>query len=428
MSEILAMAMKDLRILARDRVGVFFVVVFPFLYALFIGSIFSTGSRGGGGFDVVVADEDNTDASRAFIAKLDENKSVKVVPATREDAAREVRLGHASAYLVVPAGFGAARANPFLGKSATVELGADPARVAEGAMLEGMIMQLGFGTLADQLSKPDARTQAIKSGADALHQAVPDAQAAQANTQRFLAALSELDQLSRSVTAGRAAGDPNPLFQPLVVQKESVAMETRKGPRNSFEYSFPQGISWAFLFCVTRFAASLVGERARGTLIRMQVAPLTRWHIIGGKALACILAMTSVGALLYAFAAKVLDVHVQSVPLFALAAACSVLCFTGIMVFISTLGKTEEAAAGIGSAIMLIMTMTGGGAVPLLAMPPWMQSIASISPVKWAILALEGSIWRGFTPAEMITPCVILLATGAVTFAIGTRLFRWHAA
>ena len=40
---------------------------------------------------------------------------------------------------------------------------------------------------------------------------------------------------------------------------------------------------------------------------------------------------------------------------------------------------------------------------------------------RWAILALEGAIWRDFGPAEMAGPCAILLAVGLVTFVIGAR-------
>jgi len=430
MNAILAMALKDIRLLTRDRVGLFFIIGFPFVYALFIGSIFSTGSSGGGGgFRVAVTDEDNTEASRDFIAKLGEKGSVKVAPSTREEAAAQVRLGQAQAYLVIPAGFGAAHANPFLSRSPAVELGTDPAHIAEGAMLEGMLMQLGFASMGDLMSKPEARAAMVKSGVDALNNTANNPQQASESTQKFLKALTDLDQLTKSAN-GDGATSASALFQPLTIEKKSVATGPRRGrgPSNSFEFSFPQGIAWALLFCVTRFGSSLVGERVRGTLVRMQVAPLTRWQIIGGKALACILVMALVGGALTVFASIVLHVHVRSIPLFAVAAASSIICFTGLMALISTLGKTEEAAAGIGTAVMLVITMTGGGAVPLLAMPPWMQQLASVSPVKWAILSLEGAIWRGFTPLEMLTPCLILLATGAICFTIGIRAFRWHAA
>jgi ABC-2 type transport system permease protein len=66
--------------------------------------------------------------------------------------------------------------------------------------------------------------------------------------------------------------------------------------------------------------------------------------------------------------------------------------------------------------------MFGGGMVPLLFMPAIMKTLSDYSPVKWSILALEGSIWRGFTPFEMLVPCAILIAIGAFCMAVGSAI------
>jgi ABC-2 type transport system permease protein len=50
--------------------------------------------------------------------------------------------------------------------------------------------------------------------------------------------------------------------------------------------------------------------------------------------------------------------------------------------------------------------------------------IGNASPVKWAILGIEGAIWRGFSLSEMLLPCAILLGFGAICFAIGVRALR----
>jgi ABC-2 type transport system permease protein len=71
---------------------------------------------------------------------------------------------------------------------------------------------------------------------------------------------------------------------------------------------------------------------------------------------------------------------------------------------------------------MTVMSMLGGGMFPLFLMPPWMQTVSNVSPVKWGILALEGGIWRGFTLSEMARPCAVLLAVGAAGFAAGTAI------
>jgi ABC-2 type transport system permease protein len=70
----------------------------------------------------------------------------------------------------------------------------------------------------------------------------------------------------------------------------------------------------------------------------------------------------------------------------------------------------------------MIMAMFGGGMVPLVFMPSFMKTLSNFSPAKWSVLALEGAIWRGFTWSEMLLPCAILIAVGAVCMAIGTWL------
>ena len=35
---------------------------------------------------------------------------------------------------------------------------------------------------------------------------------------------------------------------------------------------------------------------------------------------------------------------------------------------------------------------------------------------------LEGAIWRGFSPTEMVLPCVVLLGMGAVCFGLGVTI------
>jgi ABC-2 type transport system permease protein len=90
------------------------------------------------------------------------------------------------------------------------------------------------------------------------------------------------------------------------------------------------------------------------------------------------------------------------------------------MTLMSVLGKTEEAVSGAAWGSNMVMAMFGGAMIPLAFMPRFMAALGQASPVKWSILALEGAIWRGFTPGEMLIPCAVLLAVGAVCLAIGS--------
>ena len=59
MKSVIVLALKDLKLLSRDKFGLFWLLVFPLLMALFFGSIFSSGGGGGGAaMKVAVVDED----------------------------------------------------------------------------------------------------------------------------------------------------------------------------------------------------------------------------------------------------------------------------------------------------------------------------------------------------------------------------------
>jgi ABC-2 type transport system permease protein len=131
--------------------------------------------------------------------------------------------------------------------------------------------------------------------------------------------------------------------------------------------------------------------------------------------------MIAVQALLYTIGYAFFGVRPSSWPLLAVASLSATVAFCGLMMLVATLGRTEQAASGTAWAILMPLSMVGGGMIPQFIMPPWMSAVGSVSPVKWAIRAIEGALWRGFTPAEMLLPCGLLLLVGLACFAVGTR-------
>jgi ABC-2 type transport system permease protein len=359
------LAVKDLLLLSRDKFGLFWVAVFPLMFALFFGAI-TGGTPGASPLRVAVVDDDQTDASRAFVALLEKSPALTVVrstgdggpPLTREEARASVLKGKQAAYVVLKQGFAQREALP--GGMPALEVGMDPSRKAESAMLRGLLTQAIF---ADQplLWKP-----------------------------------------------------------PQLEIKEVTPKDT--GPRSTYEIMFPSAALWGLLTGALTFAMGLVTERQGGTLLRLRLAPVSRGQVLAGKGLSCFLTGIAVAAGLMAIARTVLGVRIGNPVGMAVAVVCTAWCFTGIMMFMSTLGKTQQAVAGAGWGMMMPLAMIGGAMVPLIAMPPWMLTLSDFSPVKWGILSLEGAIWRGFTLTDMLLPCVILLAVGAACFAVGVAV------
>jgi ABC-2 type transport system permease protein len=92
------------------------------------------------------------------------------------------------------------------------------------------------------------------------------------------------------------------------------------------------------------------------------------------------------------------------------------------MMTLSVLGKTEQSVAGVGWAFNMVMAMLGGCMIPVMFMPAIFQKISVISPVRWAILGIEGAIWRDFSWSELFLPMAIMVSVGVVGFTVGTTI------
>lgn len=419
MRTLLTMAAKDLRMLVRVRAGLFFTFVWPLVVAIMFGFVFA-GDQGDGpaALRIVAVDEDGTDGSRAYLARLEQSGDFQIDRATRAEAEDLVRRGRRSAFVVIKPGFGAGSTRMFYGEPRQVEIGSDPARTAEAGMIEGLLTKYAMDDVQKLFTEP---AQSKKMIGDALDSVPKDS----TNSKEFAPLtrfLGELDAFLATPTPNQAQGQA--AWPPLKVAKVPVARTRRAGPANAFQVTFPQGVVWGIIGCVMTFAVGIVTERVRGTFVRLQIAPLTRAQVLGGKALACFASITIVQIAIFVMGALVFGVYPASLPLLVLACLCASAGFVGLMMMVSSFGRTEQAVAGAGWAMLMPMAMLGGAMIPQFVMPSWMLTVGHISPVKWAILAIEGAVWRGFSLAEMAVPCAILLGFGACCFVIGIRGLR----
>jgi ABC-2 type transport system permease protein len=418
---VLALAGKDLRLLVRNRAALFFSLGWPVLIALFFGLIFGGGGERGR-MQVGVADEDGTPASAALLKRLAATEGVQLTPLPRAEAEARVRSGKLTAAVLVPKGYAEADARLFHGAPRRLELAVDPAHAAEAAMLEGILTAAAMESMQQLFSGGDGSRRMVDTALADL--AGAPAGPERARTTRFLGEVRTFFDARPAPAAGTAAvpaGGGG--WKPLEIEKRELR-GSRVGPASAFDITFPQGMIWGVIGCSLGFALSLVQERTRGTLTRLRASPLSAGHVMAGKALACFTAIAAVEALLLAIGRLGFGVRPSSWWLAAAAAVSVAICFVGLMMLVAVLGKTEQSAGGLGWAIMMPLSMLGGGMVPLFAMPAWMQAAGTVSPVKWSILALEGAIWRGFSPAQLAVPCAVLIAVGVVGFAAGAWRYR----
>jgi len=428
MNEIIALAAKDLRMLLRDKAGFFFAFVFPVVYASFFGMIMSgMGGGGSSGIYVVVVDEDQTESSAAFVQQLSDLDALNVITTGRDEAQELVRRGKRSAMLVLPTGFGNAREQIF-GNPPKVGLGIDPARAAETGMLQGILMGELFGDLQRVFTDPTAMAGQLDSTIDEVRNAEDIDPLTRTTLLTFLPALKTFmtkmpDMQSDDLNDGGEGANNAAGFMQPKIEKIDI-LPQRDGPQSAYEITLAQGAVWGIMGCAAGFGISLVVERTRGTLVRLRMAPISLWQVLAGKGVACFFTTMTVGIGLFVFAAIVFGVRPHSYAMLAIALVCVSFAFVGIMMLLAVMGKTEQAAGGIGWAILVVLAMIGGGMMPLAFMPAWMQDVAVISPIKWSILAMEGAMWRAFSPTEMLTPCLVLIGIGIGCFGVGARVFK----
>ena len=421
MSNIVTMAAKDIQLLFRDRLSLFFVLLWPLTMAIFFGAMFANLGSGPESVPVALADEDRTAGSRRFAARLAELDGLAVDAVPREQGLDMIRRGQAPILVTLQPGFGDALDNPFVA-TPRLEMAVDPRQMAVAGMVRGLLLESAGADLTDLMADPSrlaAVNDANRSGIAALPpSAARDEFLAFLDTTPRVSSLIEELGIGGATTAATRGGAP------LEVEQTTIQAEQR-GPTNAYATTFPQAMIWALIGGAASFSLSLTLERSRGTLLRLLVSPTTARQVLASKALAALSTSVTVTTVLIGLGVVAFGVEPRSYPLLALAVVCGAICFSGLTMAFSVLGSTEGDTAGVSWGVMLPMSLLGGVMFPLYLMPQWMQLLSNVSPMKWALLALEGAVWRGFTPVEMLLPCAVLVLIGVVAFGFGASRLRW---
>src|ERR1051325_1716466 len=311
MREMIALAVKDMRILLRNKGRIFFTFIWPIIVTVLFGLAFGGNNNGDSQNNVKLAiiDEDNTDGSRAFTKTIEE--SFELTPMNRADAENAVRRGQRVGYIALTPGFGIAAERMFYGQPKEIELGVDPARRAEKGMIEGLLLKHASEDMHHLFTDPNASSRMVDKALGEMKGAPPDQVA---SVQKFLGELKAFVNTPQP----QAAASQQAQWQPLKIVAKDVARQRSGEPDNAFEITFPQGVMWGLIGCMMTFGISLVTERTRGTFVRLHIAPLTRAQILGGKALACFSAITIVELILFGIAWN-FGVRPTSIPLLVIA-------------------------------------------------------------------------------------------------------------
>ena len=423
MKRLLCLVQKDIAVLVGDKANVFWVFGFPIAFAMFFGLVFSSANQGGGpsNMEIGLVDQDQSDLSKAFTTRLQAEEALDLKAMSLEQARQQIRKGKLAAAVVVKDNFSENNGMNFGGDNSIVQIMADPARQVQSAYLQGMVGKAQFQSLGDMFTDAEYAKKQFQNWRENIKQ---DETISPLMSTAFLSFFDSLEYFTEQLRQDNTEDDFSGDFMKVETIDVTRQVEEGRHPTHSFQVTFPQCILWGILGCAATFAVSIVKEKTSGTYMRICVGPVRTSHILAGKGLACFATCSLVVISLFILGKLFFHVPIHNLAFFVLAGICVILCFVGIMMFVCTLGRTEQAVGAAGWAIMMAMAMLGGGMVPLMFMPKWMQTLGVISPVRWGIYALEGAIWRCFSFTEMMMPCVVLLVIGAVFFTLGVIILN----
>lgn len=184
-------------------------------------------------------------------------------------------------------------------------------------------------------------------------------------------------------------------------------------------------VMFAF-FLVLTVGWLFVAERRQGTMLRLRAAPLTRGQILLGKLVPCYLLSFAQGVFLLAAGKVVFGMSWGPAPawLIAVAAATS-FAAAGLAMLVASVARTETQVAIYGTLLVLVLAGVSGCLMPRDLMPEEMRRASLVTPHAWALDAYSQLLVNAAPEyALVMQACLALVGFGCAYLLIAWLLLR----
>jgi ABC-2 type transport system permease protein len=428
-----AIVRKDLTFFFSDRRTLVITLVTPIAIASFFGMLFSgEGERHAPSkVRVHVLDQDQSLVSAGISAGLASEAMLALTPAPLAEAREAVRKGKAAAVLLIPKGFGESSTRVLFAPGTKPEIGllVDPSRGIETAMIKGLLAQHVMQAVSKEAFSGKTGRQNLDEGIAQVEKGEgPPGEQGRA-LREMLKGIAKWQDVSAAPggqgTVTAAEGAPG-LSVPYTVKEEAVTAGS--GVRyNSYAQSFAgMGVQFV-LFLAIDLGVGLLLEREKGIWKRFRSAPLTRVSFLAARTASG--AITVFVSLVTCFAFGILvfgiRIHGSTIGFLGLCLATAVMAAT-CGLFMAAIGRNPRSTRLIAIAVILILVMLGGAWIPTFIYPPWLQRVALVVPITWAMNGFSGVTWRGQGLTATLLPIGALLGYSILFGAVAVLRFRWE--
>lgn len=180
------------------------------------------------------------------------------------------------------------------------------------------------------------------------------------------------------------------------------------------------------LFAFLLPAAALVREKEHGTVEQLLVSPVTPLQIMLSKVLAMTLVVLAATALAIVTVLKpVFGVPVKgSVALFFFLTALYSFTTAGLGLFAATVTRNQAQVGMIALLVIAPMVLLSGITTPFETMPSWVQSIMTLSPLRYYVDVTYGILLKGVGLDVLWDSVLAMALLGGVLFGLGMWRFR----
>lgn len=194
---------------------------------------------------------------------------------------------------------------------------------------------------------------------------------------------------------------------------------------NAVQHNVPAWTLFAIFFVMVPLSINMVKEKNQGTWIRLLTCPTSSTILIFGKTATYLLisllqfyTMLLIGKFVFPYMGlPILHLNGQFLLLSFIALA-SGLAAIGLGILLGTIAKTQEQAAPFGATFVIILAAIGGVWIPVFAMPNFMQFIAKLSPMHWALESFYDVILRQASIVYVLPKILLLLTFFVSTLAL----------
>lgn len=173
-------------------------------------------------------------------------------------------------------------------------------------------------------------------------------------------------------------------------------------------------------------AASLVvREKEAGTIEQLMMAPASSLEVIFSKVTPLIVILTFDALLELFIAQTVFKIPLRgNLPLFLMITILYFWVGLGIGILVGTTAKGEQQAQLIAFFINPPLVLTSGASTPITAMPPVMQALTYLNPLRYYIEVCRGILLKGVGLGTLWLQVLILMGFAIVLMTLSIRQFR----